>query len=453
MGADTASVVCKDREGDPDPELAKVGTSMTKRSTPFTPLAAILTAITITILLLAMHVSTAQAATRFKISTKTRVLTSSAVAYRATYAVKSTKRARVTVTIYQGSHAIRKLTTKRSALTYTATWNLRDAAGGLVPSGAYGYRVTAVAGGRTIHASGRVTLPATLAPEVARARLAPSPVKRWVGFYVSGNMSSTSGLDTLESQVATRAVVVNMFVADSETFPTTRCSTLAARGSTPMVTLELKSLSSGGLAAINNGSHDAYLRTFANAAKAYGGVVWLRPFHEMNGNWYPWGATGSNTPAQLVAAWKHVHDIFAAAGASNVKFVWCVNSESVPNTSANAIANYWPGDAYVDYTAIDAYNFGTYVSGGTWRSFGSIVNSAYTKIASLSSKPMFLAETGSVEQGGSKAAWICDEFASIKSTYTRIVGICWFNVTDGEDWCIGSSTTSLAAFKSEAASF
>ena len=40
-------------------------------------------------------------------------------------------------------------------------------------------------------------------------------------------------------------------------------------------------------------------------------------------------------------------------------------------------------------------------------------------------------------------------FACIKTTYTRIVGVCWFNVNDpsaNTDWRIDSSPASLAAF-------
>jgi beta-mannanase len=427
-----------------------------------TTAATILAAVIVTLVAFAMYATPARAATAFTVSTKTHVATNAAgFAYKATLAVKSSRSARVTITIYRGTTAIRKLSTTRSGLTYSTTWNLRGSAGVLAGAGVYGYRVTAVSGSRTARAHGTFRLPATSAPAptpvstapVAPVAAPPAATNRWVGYYVSGNMETNANLDALESQSGRHADVVNMFVADSEGFPVNRATTLDGRGSTPMITLEFKSLSSGGLAAITNGSHDAYIRSFADSAKSFGHTVWLRPFHEMNGNWYPWGATSSNTPAQLVAAWKHVHDLFVAEGATNVKFVWCVNSSSVPNTAANAIAKYWPGDAYVDYTAIDAYNFGTYVSGGTWQSFASVVGSAYTKVTSLSAKPLFLAESSSVEQGGSKAAWITAEFSGIKSTYPRIAGVCWFNCTDGEDWCIASSASSLAAFKSAVANF
>ena len=50
-------------------------------------------------------------------------------------------------------------------------------------------------------------------------------------------------------------------------------------------------------------------------------------------------------------------------------------------------------------------------------------------------------------------AAIGTSMASYRS-YPRIVGVCWFNVNDTTaktDFCIGSSSTSLAAFKAAVA--
>jgi len=136
--------------------------------------------------------------------------------------------------------------------------------------------------------------------------------------------------------------------------------------------------------------------------------------------------------------------------------VWCPNNESVPNTTANAIENYWPGDAYVDLLAIDGYNFGTSASWSSWRTFSTVMAPCYAKVTSLSTKPLFLAEVGCVEQGGNKAAWITDMFAKIQTTYPRIQGVVWFNVNDtgaSTDFRVDSSANALTAFRSAAASY
>jgi endoglucanase len=134
-----------------------------------------------------------------------------------------------------------------------------------------------------------------------------------------------------------------------------------------------------------------------------------------------------------------------------VKFVWNVNNDSVPDVSGNAITAYYPGDAYVDFTALDGYNFGTYASWASWRTFGSVFGTAYARVTALTNKPLFIAETGSVDVGGDKAAWIANMFQSISTTYPRITGVCWFNALKGEDWRVESSSASLAAFKTAVA--
>ena len=260
----------------------------------------------------------------------------------------------------------------------------------------------------------------------------------WVGFCMPGVPDSTAPLNALESKVATSATVVNFFISDSEGFPSSRVSNTAAEGAIPLITLEFWSTQNGGLATITNGSRDAYLKTFADAAKATGKTIWLRPFHEMNGNWYPWGTVSGNSPAKLIAAYRHVHDIFVAEGATNVKFVWCPNVDY-------KLSSFYPGNAYVDYAAIDGYN-----NGKPWRSFSNLFGATYNAVAAASTKPIFLAETGCVEGGSGKAAWITDMFKQISTKYTRIVGVCWFDANQVYDWRLETSSASLNAFRAAA---
>ena len=57
---------------------------------------------------------------------------------------------------------------------------------------------------------------------------------------------------------------------------------------------------------IASGRHDEYLTQFAKDAAAYNFPFLLRPLHEMDGTWYPWGysVNGNTNPADFVAAWK-----------------------------------------------------------------------------------------------------------------------------------------------------
>ncbi len=98
------------------------------------------------------------------------------------------------------------------------------------------------------------------------------------------------------------------------------------------------------LSDVIDGDYDSYIRSWARGAKSVNGPIMLRPFHEMNGTWYPWGGTvNGNKPAEFKKAWIHVHNIFREEGVTNVTWVWSINWKSYPNTYANRYAAYYPG--------------------------------------------------------------------------------------------------------------
>jgi hypothetical protein len=277
---------------------------------------------------------------------------------------------------------------------------------------------------------------------------------RWVGFYVPGAPLFIAPLSALESQAGATAKVSNYFQNTSQGFTAAQAGNAVSHGTTPLITLEFWNPANGlnqpsfSLRSISGGVHDAYLHQYARDAKAFGSEVWLRPLHEMNGNWYPWGGTvNGNTPADFVPAWRHIKDIFTAEGATNVKFVWAPNSDGTPAGSPNAISSYFPGDAYVDYLALDGYNFGT-GAGSTWRTFAQVFDPGYAAVTALSAKPLFIAETACSPVGGDKPAWIADMFASIPTRYPRIVGVTWFNANKEHDWRLECSPACAAAFSS-----
>jgi Glycosyl hydrolase family 26 len=203
------------------------------------------------------------------------------------------------------------------------------------------------------------------------------------------------------------------------------------------------------LSDVISGSYDSYIRTFAEDARDWGHPFFLRFNWEMNGGWFPWaeGANG-NQQGEFVAAWRHVHDIFASVGASNVNWVWCPNID--PDGIFQGLAPLYPGDAYVDWTGLDGYNWGTNpTKPDRWRSFDELFGSTYQQIAGTiaPSKPMLIAEMSSTEVGGSKAGWIDDALAKIPANYPKIGGLLWFDTyIEGMDWPIESSSTATSAF-------
>jgi hypothetical protein len=202
------------------------------------------------------------------------------------------------------------------------------------------------------------------------------------------------------------------------------------------------------LADIIAGTYDSYIRRWATEAKAWGHPFFLRFDWEMNGNWFPWGqGVNGNLPGEYVAAWRHVHEIFAEVGATNASWVWCPYVD--PNGGAALrSASLYPGDEYVDWTGLDGYNKGT-ATGNPWRTFSYLFGPDYREITETlaPSKPMLIAEVASSESGGSKAAWIEEMFAQLPVAFPKVRGLMWFDYYDqGNDWPLETSTAATAAF-------
>jgi hypothetical protein len=202
------------------------------------------------------------------------------------------------------------------------------------------------------------------------------------------------------------------------------------------------------LADVANGSLDPYIREFATEAKAWEHPFFLRFNWEMNGNWFPWSeGVNGNGPGTYVAAWRHVHDVFASVGATNATWVWCPNID--PGGKLHDLASLYPGNEYVDWTCLDGYNWGNspYRS-ERWKSFGELFGSTYDTITEqiAPSKPMIIGETGSNEAGGSKAEWIANMLREIPSEFPKIRGLQWFDKNEEGEWPIESSQSSAAAF-------
>jgi hypothetical protein len=189
------------------------------------------------------------------------------------------------------------------------------------------------------------------------------------------------------------------------------------------------------LARIAAGAFDPYIRAWARALRAYGRVVYLRPMHEMNSNWYPWsGSVNGNSPALYVSAWRRLWEVFRAEGAANVRWVWSVAAEDVPATPENALERYYPGRRYVDVLAVDGYNWGSgHPEWGGWRSFDAIFACAYERLTRLGPQPVWITETASAPEGGDKAAWITDMLTSAPR-YPRLETLVWFNTAKERDW-------------------
>lgn len=179
------------------------------------------------------------------------------------------------------------------------------------------------------------------------------------------------------------------------------------------------------------GDHDDYIRSWAAGFAARDDGPWfLRPMHEMNGDWYPWsGGVPGADPAEFRTAWIHLHDLFTDAGATNVAWVWC----PLADDSVGPFERYYPGSRYVDVLALDGYNWGsTRPEFGGWRSPAEIFDVAYERLTALGSQPVWIAEVSSAPEGGDKAAWFAELLTA--GRYDRLEAVVLFNLDKERDW-------------------
>jgi mannan endo-1,4-beta-mannosidase len=222
-------------------------------------------------------------------------------------------------------------------------------------------------------------------------------------------------------------------------FPAKGAATAYSRGAELLIQFQSGHIP---LAQIAAGKYDAHLKAYAEAVKAFGHPVALSFDHEMNGRWYYWG-DGHTAPAAYIAAWRHVLDVFRAAGAANVTWTWTVNST---NVAWDSLRQWWPGAAYVNWVGIDGYY---YSRAGT---FASVFGSTVTQIRTFTGTPVLIAETA-VGTTADRDAQITGLFAGVKADH--LLGLVWFDEAQDkgvyhQDWRLEDNAPALAAFRAAA---
>jgi mannan endo-1,4-beta-mannosidase len=111
-------------------------------------------------------------------------------------------------------------------------------------------------------------------------------------------------------------------------------------------------------------------------------VIW-RPYHEMNGNWFWWGA--KKGPKGYKALYRFMFERFVKYHQlNNLIWVWNTNKIDQPGGNAGPFKDYYPGAKYVDILATDVY-------GNDYR------QSLYDGLSKIAAgKPVALGEIGTV---------------------------------------------------------
>lgn len=281
-----------------------------------------------------------------------------------------------------------------------------------------------------------------LTPLTSQQPLAPvpAPASPLVGIYEPGSPGSWSQVTEFTSATGIEPGIVVYYSPWDDPFAASFAQTAWDHGAYVLVQLQPNGVT---LASVAAGGSDAYLRAYAGAVVAFGHPVILSFGHEMNGTWYSWGE-GHTSPATFVAAWRHVVQVFRAAGAANVTWLWTVNSV---DGASSSLLQWWPGAAWVNWTGIDGYYF------RTTDTFGSVFGTTIADIRAFSSAPLLIAETA-VGTTTDRESQIDALFSGVRSE--RLAGLVWFDAAQHaglyhQDWRLEDDPAALAAFTAAAA--
>jgi endoglucanase len=198
------------------------------------------------------------------------------------------------------------------------------------------------------------------------------------------------------------------------------------------------------------GRHDEDAIRWFRSLRGLPRPVHVRPLHEGNGDWYPWGVfNGVNEVRDYVPAFRHIVRLLWDHADGRGRVQWCVNRKNGRQRD-EPVASIYPGDDWVHELAINGYNRPEYPSS---RSFADVFGPHYRALKAISpQKPFWVGETASTERFGDKATWIREMFEAVR---TEMVVDCltWFDhrITPRHepvrDWNLDSSGAALEAFK------
>jgi hypothetical protein len=211
----------------------------------------------------------------------------------------------------------------------------------------------------------------------------------YLGAYIQPPLYNSAGeiaaVRSFQQQTGRTLSLVHVYRPWQNPFPTQSDRYFAAGGKILLITwsgqVDTKKIIAG--------TYDAMIRQRADALRQLGSPVLLEFRHEMD---RPNLQRSVHGPRNFIAAWEHIRAIFAAAGASNVSWVWCPTGFGFRDGRA---LPFYPGAAEVDWVCADVYSPTPDVS---------LAQSArpFLRFAIRTGKPVIIGEFG---VGGDKAGW------------------------------------------------
>ena len=209
---------------------------------------------------------------------------------------------------------------------------------------------------------------------------------------------------------------------------------------------------------ITSGSDDTYIAGVAQEFAAYQGPIMLRWFVEMN-------LTGANVApllgypnpakdatAQQIAtaqtnyalAWRRIRQIFDTNGAFNVIWLWNPGggNDSAPGQTGGGYTDgFYPGDSYVDWIGVDAYDR---VPDDFISTFTTDADYNYAAMAAHG-KPLMIGETGAYNTNeANQVDFFNAAVSSLQTALPQFLDMDYFDGQGGENWNL--TTNGLPAY-------
>jgi hypothetical protein len=187
-----------------------------------------------------------------------------------------------------------------------------------------------------------------------------------LGIYAGGD--NPSGVSSLGGAIGRQPAYAMDYLDGSswssmESSAASEASTWSGSGYAMTFSVPMLPNSGSTLAAGAAGSYDSYYQGIAQGLVAHNEANSIvRIGWEFNGNWFSWAANSSDA-SQFVTFWQHAVDAMRSVAGANFKFEWC---PTLGDQRVGNLANYYPGNSYVDYVAADVYDeaWGNYPGAG-----------------------------------------------------------------------------------------
>jgi hypothetical protein len=286
-------------------------------------------------------------------------------------------------------------------------------------------------------------------PRTVASPLLPPAGTAWFGAYTRG----TKNYPAFESLIGRKSAFVSEYTywTAGQTWPSVADQQLCAPGSGRYLLLSQELRYPGGTYVtctdVTSGKFDAQITSQAAQFAAWGQPFWYIFVHEMDTLWQRTHIYSD--PAEYAAAYRHVHNLWQQAGATNAQWGWCVTGWKGNFGNYQAL---YPGNDVVDWIMWDPYEWdhsSWMLPAKNWNIFPSWLD-AQTVIDPA--KPRLLRETGVdvahwTTPPHSAADWWNGAVEGVLAA--NLQGVCLFDINVGNaggQWKIDNSPPTLAAY-------